>query len=83
MQEIFWSPSSKAIHYFHSACQGYFFRPLSNELLFDMRTAHLACSLSLSRQDFRSLRQVDMDTDLRWKIADLDMCIQRVIVLMS
>jgi hypothetical protein len=24
-----------------------------------------------------------MDTDLRWKIADLDMCIQRVIVLMS
>lgn len=85
MQEIFWSPSSKAIHYFHSACQGYFFRPLSNELLFDMRTAHLASSLSLSRQDFRFLRQIeiDMDTDLRWKIADLDMCIQRVIVLMS
>ncbi len=84
MQEIFWSPSSKGIHYFHSSCQGYFFRPLSHELLSDMQTAHLASSLVLSRQDFRFLRQVeiDMDNDLRWKIADLNRCIQHAVVEM-
>ena len=45
-----------------------------------MEVAHIAAVLTLSSQDFRFLRQIeiDMDDDLRWKIADLGECIAHV-----
>ena len=77
---IHWSPSCKSPHYFHLSCQEYFFRPISTELLNAMEVAHIAAVLTLSSQDFRFLRQIeiDMDDDLRWKIADLGECIAHV-----
>ena len=80
MPRIHWSPTCKSPHFFHPSCQEYFFRPISTELLNAMEVAHIAAVLTLSSQDFRFLRQIeiDMDDDLRWKIADLGECIAHV-----
>jgi hypothetical protein len=62
---------------FHPACHAYFGRALDEGLHADMTAALAEAMLQHSQQDFRFLRQIeiDMDDDMRRKIADLEACL--------
>lgn len=62
---------------FHAACHPYFNRALDEGLYAELTAALDAAMLQHSQQDFRFLRQteIDMDDDMRRKIADLETCV--------